>query len=153
MLENALFFGKSGKIASALGLCPQTPVGLRRLGLHQPPPLPASPPPPPRLKPLVTPLARVYCQISKSKPKMMLVWNVILRSTVLHLIESTFNRKRIYANPSSYPNPNSSSNPNTSPNCNSKSNPNPKAQLCFRTAKWRHFSIKCTDTVILMSLH
>jgi len=32
----------------------------------------------------------------------------------LHLIENTFDRKRIYVNPSSYPNPNS--------------NPNPKAQ-------------------------
>jgi len=43
------------------------------------------------------------------------------------LIENTFDRKRIYANPSSYPNPNTNLNPN--PN----SNPNPKAQLCFRT--------------------
>jgi len=31
---------------------------------------------------------------------------------LLHLIENTFDRKRIYANPSSYPN----SNPNTNPN-------------------------------------
>jgi len=45
------------------------------------------------------------------------------------LIENTFDRKRIYANPSSYPNPNSNSNPNINPN----SNPNPNAQLCFRT--------------------
>jgi len=28
---------------------------------------------------------------------------------LLHLIENTFDRKRIYANPSSYPNPNSNS--------------------------------------------
>jgi len=42
---------------------------------------------------------------------------------LLHLIENTFDRKRIYANPSSYPNP--ISNPNTN------SNPNPKAQLRF----------------------
>jgi len=40
----------------------------------------------------------------------------------LHLIENTFDRKRIYANPSFYPNPNSNSNPN--PN----TNPNPKVQ-------------------------
>jgi len=38
---------------------------------------------------------------------------------LLHLIESTFDWKRIYANPNSYTNPNSS--------------PIPKAQLCFRT--------------------
>jgi len=38
---------------------------------------------------------------------------------LLHLIEITFDRKRIYANPNSYPN----SNPYT----------NPKAQLCFQT--------------------
>jgi len=47
------------------------------------------------------------------------------------LIENTFDRKRIYANPNSYPNPNSSSNPNT--------NPNPKAQLCFRTDEMTSF--------------
>jgi len=40
----------------------------------------------------------------------------------LHLIENTFDRKRIYANPSSYPN----SKPNTNPNFNP--NPPPKAQ-------------------------
>jgi len=39
------------------------------------------------------------------------------------LIENTFDRKRIYANLSTYPN----SNPNTSPNSNP--NRNPKAQL------------------------
>jgi len=50
---------------------------------------------------------------------------------ILHLIENTFDRKRIYAYSSSYPNPNSNSKPNTNPNSNS--NPSPKAQLCFRT--------------------
>jgi len=35
---------------------------------------------------------------------------------LLHLIENTFDRKCIYANPSSYPNPNSTSNPKTNPN-------------------------------------
>jgi len=58
-------------------------------------------------------------------------------STTLHLIENTFDRKRIYANPSSYPNPNSNSNRNTNPNRNS--NPNPKAQLCFRTDEMTSF--------------
>jgi len=55
------------------------------------------------------------------------------------LFENKFDRKRIYANPSSYPNPtltlgltNSNSNPNT--NSNPNPNPNPKAQLCFRKA-------------------
>jgi len=47
------------------------------------------------------------------------------------LIENTFDRKRIYANPSAFPNPNSNSNPNTNPNSNPNLNPNPKAQLCF----------------------
>jgi len=42
----------------------------------------------------------------------------ISRRDLLHLLENTFDRKRIYANPSFYPNPNSK--PNT--------NPNPKAQ-------------------------
>jgi len=42
----------------------------------------------------------------------------------LHLLENTFDRKRINANLSSYPNPNS--NPNT--NLNSNHNLNPKAQ-------------------------
>jgi len=46
------------------------------------------------------------------------------------LIENTFDRKRIYANPSSYPNPNTNTNTNTNtnPNPNSNSNPNLKAQ-------------------------
>jgi len=35
MLKNALFLEKAGKIASALGIRPQTPVSLRRLA---PPP-------------------------------------------------------------------------------------------------------------------
>jgi len=35
---------------------------------------------------------------------------------LLHFIENTFDRKRIYANPSSYPN----TNPNTNTNPNSK---------------------------------
>jgi len=46
------------------------------------------------------------------------------------LIESKFDRKRIYANPSSYPNSNPNTNTNPNPNSNPKSNP--KAQLCFR---------------------
>jgi len=50
---------------------------------------------------------------------------------LLHLIENTFDRKRIYNNHNSYPNPNS--NLNTNPNPNSNLNPNPKAQLCFQT--------------------
>jgi len=45
---------------------------------------------------------------------------------LLHLFENTFDRKRIYANPSSYPNPNSNSKPNTNPN--PYSNSPPKAQ-------------------------
>jgi len=45
------------------------------------------------------------------------------------LIENTFDRIRIYANPSSYPKPNSNYNYNTNYNPNT----NPKAQLCFRT--------------------
>jgi len=40
---------------------------------------------------------------------------------LLHLIENTFDRKRMYANPSSYP------------------NTNPKAQLCFRTDEMTSF--------------
>jgi len=44
------------------------------------------------------------------------------------LIENTFDRKRIYANPTSYPNSNSNSSLNTNPNPNSNPNPNPKAQ-------------------------
>jgi len=54
---------------------------------------------------------------------------------LLHLIENTFDRKRIYANPSSSPNPNS--NPNTNPNSNHNRNPN--AQLCFRTDEMTSF--------------
>jgi len=53
------------------------------------------------------------------------------------LIENTFDRKRIYANPSSSPNLNS--NPNTNPNPNSNPNPNPEAQLCIRTAEMTSF--------------
>jgi len=45
------------------------------------------------------------------------------------LSENTFDRKRIYANLSSYPNPNSNSNPN----------PNPKAQLRFSTDETTSF--------------
>jgi len=44
---------------------------------------------------------------------------------LLHLIENTFDRKRIYANPNSYHNPNQ--------------NRNPKAQLCFRTDEMTSF--------------
>jgi len=43
----------------------------------------------------------------------------------IYLIENNVDRKRIYANPSSYPN----SSPNT----------NPKAQFCFRTDKMMSF--------------
>jgi len=55
------------------------------------------------------------------------------------MIEYTFDRKHIYANPSSYANanPNPNSNPNTNPNSNP--NPNRKAQLCFRTDKMTSF--------------
>jgi len=57
------------------------------------------------------------------------------------LIENTFDRKRIYGNPSSYPNPVSNSNPKTNPNPNSSPNPysNPKVQLCFRTDEMTPF--------------
>jgi len=55
----------------------------------------------------------------------MLFWDV------QHLIKNTFDRKRIYANPSSYPNSNTNPNPNLSPN--------PKAQLCFRTEEMTSF--------------
>jgi len=69
------------------------------------------------------------------------------------LIENTFDRKRIYANLSSYPNPNcnpnTNQNSNTNPNPNSNPNLNPKAQLCYRTVERRHFSIKCTDTSLV----
>jgi len=44
---------------------------------------------------------------------------------LLHLIKNTFDRNRIYANPSSYPNPKPNSNSNSNINPNSKSNPNP----------------------------
>jgi len=54
-----------------------------------------------------------------------------------YLIENTFDRKRIYANPSSCPYPNSNAKPNTNPNSNP--NPNPKAQLCFRTDEMTSF--------------
>jgi len=47
------------------------------------------------------------------------------------LIENTFDRKRIYANPSPYPN----SNPNTNPNLN----PNSKGQLFLRTDEMTTF--------------
>jgi len=59
---------------------------------------------------------------------------IVSHTDLLHLIENTFDRKRIYANPSFYLNSN--------PDCNT--NPNPKAQLCY---EWRHFSIKCTDSI------
>jgi len=56
------------------------------------------------------------------------------RGIYIRLIENAFDRKRIYANPSSDPNPtNPNSNPNSNPNTNPNSNLNPKAQLCFRT--------------------
>jgi len=44
---------------------------------------------------------------------------------------TTLDRKRIYANPSSYPNPSPNTNPNPSPY--------PKAQLCFRTDEMTSF--------------
>jgi len=37
---------------------------------------------------------------------------------LLHLLENTFDRKSVYANPSSYPNPNSKPNTNVNPNSN-----------------------------------
>jgi len=67
-------------------------------------------------------------------------WHIMAKD-LLHLIKNVF-----YANPSAFPN----SNLNTSPNSNP--NPNPEAQLCFRTTKWRHFSIKCNDTCLCNSL-
>jgi len=45
---------------------------------------------------------------------------------LLHLLENTFDRKRIYVNPTSYPK--SNSRPNTNLNPNSNPNPPPKAQ-------------------------
>jgi len=51
------------------------------------------------------------------------------RIYLLHLIENTFDQKRIYAYPIAYPNFNS----------NPISNPNPKAQLCFRTDEMTSF--------------
>jgi len=47
------------------------------------------------------------------------------------LIENTFDRKRIYANPSSYPNLNSNSNPNTNHSPNSNPTPNPFCNNVF----------------------
>jgi len=67
--------------------------------------------------------------ISPSLAEKILINSQICRDLLL-LIENTFDRKRIYNNPSSYPNPNSNFNPNTNPNSNS----NPKAHL-------RHFLI------------
>jgi len=49
------------------------------------------------------------------------------KTDLLHLLENTFDRKRIYANPSSYP--------------------NPKAQLCFRPDEMTSFLIKCNNTL------
>jgi len=46
---------------------------------------------------------------------------------LLHLLENTFDRKRIYANLSSYP------------NFNSNPNSNPKAKCCFRTDEMTSF--------------
>jgi len=48
------------------------------------------------------------------------VYSIVLGTDPLHLLENTFDRKRISAN--LIPNPNSSLKPNL------KSNPNPKAQ-------------------------
>jgi len=58
---------------------------------------------------------------------------------LLHLIENTFDRKRIFANPSPYPNPKSNFNPNINPISNPNANPNPEAQLCFRTDEMTSF--------------
>jgi len=49
---------------------------------------------------------------------------------------TTLDRKRIYANPSSYPKPNSNPNPNPNTNPNPSPNPNPKAQIMF--LDWRN---------------
>jgi len=51
----------------------------------------------------------------------MFAIKVVNKTDLLHLIENTFDRKRIYANPGSYP------------------NPNPKAQLCFQTDEMTSF--------------
>jgi len=70
-----------------------------------------------------------------------------LPTDLLHLLKNTFDWKRIYANPSSYPNPNSNSKPNTNPNSNSYLTLSLKRNYVFGLTKWRHISIKCTDTI------
>jgi len=70
---------------------------------------------------------------------------------LLHLIENTFDGKRIYANPSSYPNSNPNTNPNSNPNgCRPKASLPLKRNYVFGLTKWRHFLIKCNDTKILL---
>jgi len=77
----------------------------------------------------------------KNSNKSAIIWEIwkylgkpdVYFPDLLHLIENTFDQKRIYANPSAYPNPNS--NLKTNPN----SNLNPKAQLRFRTDEMTSF--------------
>jgi len=49
-----------------------------------------------------------------------------LNTDLLHFLENTYDRKRIFANPNPNSNPNLKPNPNLSPN--SKPSTNPKAQ-------------------------
>jgi len=58
----------------------------------------------------------------------MYTYGKLYKADPLHLLENTFDRKHIYANPSSYHNPNSNSVPNTNPNSNPNPNPPPKVQ-------------------------
>jgi len=51
-----------------------------------------------------------------------LLFSAQASGSTTHLLENTFDRKRIYANPSSYPNS------NFKPNTNPKSNPNPPSK-------------------------
>jgi len=63
---------------------------------------------------------------------------------LLHLIENTFDRKRIYVNLTSYPNPNSN------PSLTLTLTLSLKRNFVFGLTKWRHFSIKCTDNIIVL---
>jgi len=69
----------------------------------------------------------------------MFYWSYIVSvgcwSDLLHLIENTSDRKRIYANPNSYPNPKSNTNPNPS-------NPNPGLEINSEKVKTNRYSVK-----------
>jgi len=64
---------------------------------------------------------------------MVLLYEIQSNYVSVETESTTFDRKRICANPSAYPNPNSNSNSNTNPNPNP--NPNPEAQYVFRLTK------------------